>query len=62
MPLLPATQRPDRLRPVGALRRSKALAHAMRERGIETTGDASALSRLAGLLDPGDPDFSVVTS
>ncbi|WP_405438646.1 alkyl/aryl-sulfatase [Streptomyces anulatus] len=29
--------------------------------GIEVTGDTSALSRLAGVLDPGDPDFPIVT-
>ncbi|GAA4843667.1 alkyl sulfatase dimerization domain-containing protein [Luteimicrobium xylanilyticum] len=29
--------------------------------GIELSGDASVLARLAGLLDPGDPDFSIVT-
>ncbi|MFB7715703.1 alkyl/aryl-sulfatase [Streptomyces sp. NPDC056105] len=30
--------------------------------GIEVTGDASVLSRLTAVLDPGDPDFSIVTS
>lgn len=29
--------------------------------GIEVTGDASVLSRLASVLDPGDPDFAIVT-
>ncbi|WP_405434813.1 alkyl/aryl-sulfatase [Streptomyces anulatus] len=36
-------------------------ADALAKAGIEVTGDASVLSRLAGLLDPGDPDFSIVT-
>ncbi|MFE6720402.1 alkyl/aryl-sulfatase [Streptomyces albidoflavus] len=34
---------------------------ALAEAGIEVTGDASALSRLTDVLDPGDPDFSIVT-
>lgn len=29
--------------------------------GIQLTGDASALTRLTGVLDPGDKDFSIVT-
>lgn len=29
--------------------------------GITMTGDASILQRLLGLLDPGDPDFAIVT-
>ncbi len=29
--------------------------------GIELSGDATVLSRLAGVLDPGDPDFAIVT-
>jgi alkyl sulfatase BDS1-like metallo-beta-lactamase superfamily hydrolase len=29
--------------------------------GIEVTGDAGVLDRLFGLLDPGDPNFSIVT-
>lgn len=29
--------------------------------GIELTGDATILTRLASLLDPGDPDFAIVT-
>lgn len=29
--------------------------------GISVTGDASVLSRLANVLDPGDPDFPIVT-
>jgi alkyl sulfatase BDS1-like metallo-beta-lactamase superfamily hydrolase len=31
------------------------------EAGIEITGDKSALQRLAAVLDPGDPDFAIVT-
>ncbi|MEU6108731.1 alkyl sulfatase dimerization domain-containing protein [Streptomyces albidoflavus] len=34
---------------------------ALAEAGIEVTGDASALARLTDVLDPGDPDFSIVT-
>jgi alkyl sulfatase BDS1-like metallo-beta-lactamase superfamily hydrolase len=29
--------------------------------GIETSGDASVLARLMSVLDPGDPDFAIVT-
>ncbi|MBD5784909.1 MBL fold metallo-hydrolase [Cellulosimicrobium terreum] len=29
--------------------------------GIELSGDASVLATLAGVLDPGDPDFAIVT-
>ncbi|UYM06057.1 alkyl/aryl-sulfatase [Solicola gregarius] len=29
--------------------------------GIEVTGDASVLGRLFGVLDPGDPNFAIVT-
>ena len=29
--------------------------------GIEISGDAAALSRLTGVLDPGDKDFAIVT-
>ncbi|MEN5073391.1 alkyl sulfatase dimerization domain-containing protein [Isoptericola cucumis] len=29
--------------------------------GIEVTGDPSALGRLTSVLDPGDPDFAIVT-
>ena len=29
--------------------------------GIELSGDASVLARLGGVLDPGDPDFAIVT-
>ena len=29
--------------------------------GIETTGDGSVLDRLAAVLEPGDPDFAIVT-
>ncbi len=29
--------------------------------GIEMTGDSSVLQRLAGLLQPGDPEFAIVT-
>ncbi|WP_369824518.1 alkyl sulfatase C-terminal domain-containing protein [Cellulosimicrobium sp. CUA-896] len=29
--------------------------------GIEVSGDASVLSRLGAVLDPGDPDFAIVT-
>lgn len=29
--------------------------------GIEVTGDESVLARLTALLDPGDPDFAIVT-
>lgn len=31
------------------------------EAGIELSGDASALDRLVAVLDPGDPDFAIVT-
>jgi alkyl sulfatase BDS1-like metallo-beta-lactamase superfamily hydrolase len=34
---------------------------AMAEAGIELTGDQSALGRLMAVLDPGDPDFAIVT-
>ncbi|KAK6223030.1 hypothetical protein QIS74_03875 [Colletotrichum tabaci] len=33
----------------------------LEEAGIEIEGDDSALERLAALLDPGDPDFNIVT-
>jgi alkyl sulfatase BDS1-like metallo-beta-lactamase superfamily hydrolase len=36
-------------------------ADGLAEAGIEVDGDVSVLSRLAGLLDPGDPDFAIVT-
>ncbi|WP_405510308.1 alkyl/aryl-sulfatase [Streptomyces anulatus] len=36
-------------------------ADALATAGIEVTGQASVLARLAGFLDPGDPDFSIVT-
>ncbi|MEU4178080.1 alkyl sulfatase dimerization domain-containing protein [Streptomyces sp. NPDC026589] len=36
-------------------------ADVLTEAGIEVTGQASVLARLAGLLDIGDPDFSIVT-
>lgn len=36
-------------------------ADALAKAGIEVTGQASVLARLAGLLDPGDPDFSIIT-
>ncbi|MBD8078511.1 alkyl/aryl-sulfatase [Cellulosimicrobium arenosum] len=36
-------------------------ADGLAQAGIEVSGDASALSRLAGILDPGDQDFSIVT-
>ena len=29
--------------------------------GIEVSGDASILGRLAAVLDPGDKDFAIVT-
>ena len=29
--------------------------------GLEVTGDASVLTRLVAVLDPGDPDFAIVT-
>jgi alkyl sulfatase BDS1-like metallo-beta-lactamase superfamily hydrolase len=31
------------------------------EHGIEVSGDAGALARLTAVLDPGDPDFAIVT-
>lgn len=34
---------------------------AMAAAGIELSGDASALARLVAVLDPGDPDFAIVT-
>ncbi|MCV2394726.1 MBL fold metallo-hydrolase [Actinotalea sp. M2MS4P-6] len=34
---------------------------AMAQAGIELAGDASALGRLMAVLDPGDPDFAIVT-
>lgn len=33
----------------------------LKEVGIDVSGDASALDRLAALLDPGDPWFNIVT-
>ncbi len=36
-------------------------AEGMKQAGIEVTGDASVLAQLAGVLDPGDPDFAIVT-
>ncbi len=35
---------------------------AMREAGIALSGDLSALERLVAVLDPGDPDFAIVTA
>jgi alkyl sulfatase BDS1-like metallo-beta-lactamase superfamily hydrolase len=29
--------------------------------GVESTGDASAITALLGVLDPGDPAFAIVT-
>ncbi|KAM4054500.1 hypothetical protein HRG_005342 [Hirsutella rhossiliensis] len=34
---------------------------ALEKAGIEVTGDTTTLSRLAALLDPGDPEFAIVT-
>ncbi|KAK2675171.1 Alkyl/aryl-sulfatase, dimerization domain superfamily [Fusarium oxysporum f. sp. vasinfectum] len=34
---------------------------ALEEAGVEVTGDTAALERLAALLDPGDPNFNIVT-
>lgn len=31
------------------------------EAGIELSGDSSVLARLGAVLDPGDPDFAIVT-
>lgn len=31
------------------------------ETGIEVTGDESAIGRLLAVLEPGDPDFAIVT-
>lgn len=36
-------------------------AKGLADAGIELSGDASALTRLAAVLDPGDPDFAIVT-
>jgi alkyl sulfatase BDS1-like metallo-beta-lactamase superfamily hydrolase len=36
-------------------------ADGLAEAGVELTGDASVLTRLAGVLDPGDKNFAVVT-
>jgi alkyl sulfatase BDS1-like metallo-beta-lactamase superfamily hydrolase len=36
-------------------------ADALAKAGIEVSGDPSVLARLAAVLDPGDPDFSIVT-
>lgn len=33
----------------------------LKEAGINVGGDASTLERLAALLDPGDPEFNIVT-
>jgi linear primary-alkylsulfatase len=33
----------------------------MAAQGIELTGDASAIQRIVSVLDPGDPDFAIVT-
>lgn len=38
-----------------------ATADGLASAGIQLTGDASALTRLTGVLDPGDKDFSIVT-
>ena len=35
--------------------------HTLARAGIELTGDATELGRLAALLEPGDPDFAIVT-
>ncbi|MFB7199704.1 alkyl/aryl-sulfatase [Streptomyces sp. NPDC056240] len=48
-------------RTLPALATGKLTADALAKAGIEVTGDASALSRLTAVLDPGDPDFSIVT-
>lgn len=34
---------------------------ALTEAGIDITGDPATLTRLASLLDPGDPHFSTTT-
>ncbi len=36
-------------------------AEKLADTGIEVSGDASVLTRLAAVLDPGDPDFAIVT-
>lgn len=36
-------------------------ADGLAEAGIELTGDGSVLERLTAVLDPGDPDFAIVT-
>ncbi|WP_141015478.1 alkyl/aryl-sulfatase [Nocardioides sambongensis] len=36
-------------------------ADGLKAAGIELTGDATALARLTAVLDPGDPDFAIVT-
>lgn len=48
-------------RTLPALATGELTADALAKAGIEVTGDASALSRLTAVLDPGDPDFSIVT-
>lgn len=48
-------------RTLPALATGKLTADGLAKAGIEVTGDASALSRLTAVLDPGDPDFSIVT-
>lgn len=48
-------------RTLPALATGELTADALAKAGIEIAGDASALFRLTAVLDPGDPDFSIVT-
>ncbi len=48
-------------RALPALATGALTADRLAQAGIEVSGDASVLARLAALLDPGDPDFSIVT-
>ncbi|WP_323125724.1 alkyl sulfatase C-terminal domain-containing protein [Microlunatus elymi] len=36
-------------------------AESLAQAGVEVSGDADVLARLAAVLDPGDPDFAIVT-
>ncbi|MCO7273579.1 alkyl/aryl-sulfatase [Cellulosimicrobium cellulans] len=48
-------------RALPALATGAATPEALAAVGIEVTGDAGVLARLTAVLDPGDPDFAIVT-
>ncbi|MGN7701580.1 alkyl/aryl-sulfatase [Cellulosimicrobium sp. 22601] len=48
-------------RALPALATGAATPEALAAAGIEVTGDAGVLARLVSVLDPGDPDFAIVT-